>query len=226
LGRIDKDSLPFSVEGRSISTYEEVNGMIHYRCTKCGQTLTNPVSSAGQQDKCPTCGQDHIVPREQSRKLFIGIIIGACGAVTLLIVLVIFLIYGSKPTALETALVGHWRCLRTGDDFYFSKTGRYSMFRQSGGMHPGKYRVVAQDETKNTLKVKVEHMESGWPAMTLDLKFEDWYGGKGLSVSMVIERQELPPGVTVPLLPPGEFFWKRVDDDENWTFKPDKGAPE
>lgn len=42
--------------------------MIQYKCAKCGATLESPSSMAGQEDKCPLCGQKCIVPRREGEK--------------------------------------------------------------------------------------------------------------------------------------------------------------
>ncbi len=60
--------------------------MINYKCAKCGATLESPGSMAGQQDKCPICGQVCVVPQPRNR---VPIILAACGGGVAVVVLVV-----------------------------------------------------------------------------------------------------------------------------------------
>ncbi|MCD4823995.1 MAG: hypothetical protein K8S55_05270 [Phycisphaerae bacterium] len=71
--------------------------MIRYKCIKCGSTLESSSSMAGQEDKCPVCGQVCVVPKSIRRVL---IIISVCGGGFLLLCVVAVVLL-NQPASLR-----------------------------------------------------------------------------------------------------------------------------
>ena len=71
--------------------------MIRHTCEKCGAVLESSESMVGQKDTCPLCGHASVVTHESSRKVLIGVGIGAALVVGLAGILLTLAVSNDDP---------------------------------------------------------------------------------------------------------------------------------